>query len=121
MLSRYVRDLVTFFAEISSSAISSYRNKVLYNSVAECFLALELRSRSEGFRDNFRFRFDPKGLRSSLVFIYWCFIRPKGKKRERSYLLLLKDIQAVLMMEKFYFFLHNHPAGGIIDSGSMLR
>ena len=120
MLSRYVRDLVTFFAEISSSAISSYRNKVLYNSVAECFLALELRSRSEGFRDNFRFRFDPKGLRSSLVFIYWCFVRPKGKKRERSYLLLLKGIQAVLMMEKFYFFLHNHP-GGIIDSGSMLR
>ena len=120
MLSRYVRDLVTFFAEISSSAISSYRNKVLYNSVAECFLALELRSHSEGFRDNFRFRFDPKGLRSSLVFIYWCFVRPKGKKRERSYLLLLKDIQAVLMMEKFYFFLQNHP-GGIIDSGSMLR
>ena len=71
MLSRYVRDLVTFFAEISSSAISSYRNKVLYNSVAECFLALKLRSRSEGFRDNFRFRFDPKGLRSSLLFIYW--------------------------------------------------
>ena len=121
MLSRYVRDLVTFFAEISSSAISSYRNKVLYNSVAECFLALELRSRSEGFRDNFRFRFDPKGLRSSLLFIYWWFVRPKGKKRERSYLLLLKGIQAVLMMEKFYFFLHNHPAGGIIDSGSMLR
>ena len=42
---------MTFFAEISSSAISSYRRKVLYNSVAECFLALELRSRSEGFRD----------------------------------------------------------------------
>lgn len=119
MLSRNVRDLVTFFAETSSSAVSSYR-KVLYNSVAECFLALELRGRSEGFRDSFRFRFDPKGLRSSLVFIYWCFVRPKGKKRERSYLLLLKDIQAVLMMEKFYFFLHNHP-GGIIDSGSMLR
>ena len=54
------------------------------------------------------------------MFIYWCFVRPKGKKRERSYLLLLKDIQAVLMMEKFYFFLQNHP-GGIIDSGSMLR
>ena len=119
MLSRNVRDLVTFFAEIYSSAISSYR-KVLYNSVAECFLALELLSRSEGFRDNFRFRFDPKSLRSSLVFTYWYFVRPKGKKRERSYLLLLKDIQAVLMMEKFYFFLHNHP-GGIIDSGSMLR
>ena len=42
---------MTFFAEISSSAISSYRRKVLYNSVAECFLALELRGRSEGFRD----------------------------------------------------------------------
>ena len=42
---------MTFFAEISSSAISSYRRKVLYNSVAECYLALELRSRSEGFRD----------------------------------------------------------------------
>ena len=42
---------MTFFAEISSSAISSYRRKVLYNSVAECFLALELRSRSEGFQD----------------------------------------------------------------------
>mgnify|MGYP000011211461 CR=1 FL=1 len=50
MLSRNVRDLVTFFAETSSSAVSSYR-KVLYNSVAECFLALELRGRSEGFRD----------------------------------------------------------------------
>ena len=42
---------MTFFAEISSSAINSYRRKVLYNSVAECFLALELRGRSEGFRD----------------------------------------------------------------------
>ena len=39
---------MTFFAKISLSAISSYC-KVFYNSMAECFLALEFRNHSEGF------------------------------------------------------------------------
>ena len=47
-------------------------------SAAECFLALEFRSRSEGFRDKFSFRSDPKGLSNSLVFIFWCFVLPSG-------------------------------------------
>ena len=64
---------MTSIAEIASSAIGSYR-KVLYNSVPECFLALEFRSRSERFRGKFRFRSDPKGLNSSLVSIFWCFV-----------------------------------------------
>lgn len=68
---------MTLFAEISSAASSSYC-KVLYKSAAECFLALEFRSRSEGFRDKFSFRSDPKGLSNSLVFIFWCFVRPSG-------------------------------------------
>lgn len=60
---------IHYITEIASSAIGSYR-KVLYNSVPECFLALEFRSRSERFRGKFRFRSDPKGLNSSLVFIF---------------------------------------------------
>ena len=63
-LSRNECNLVTFVAEISSCAVSSYC-KVLHNSVAECFLALEFRSRTEEFRDNFEFRTDPKGLNCS--------------------------------------------------------
>ena len=58
---------MTFFVEISSSAISSYRRKLLYNSVAECFLALELRSRSEGFRDRRTKRKEKRNILSSLT------------------------------------------------------
>ena len=64
---------MTFFAKIASSVISSYC-KVLYNSVAECFHgSLEFHSHSEGFQDKFRFRSDPMGLNSSLVFNFLVF------------------------------------------------